>query len=67
MQPEFLIIQKMNINDSEKIGERWDSKVKENPNIKCPGHRWEKEYFNGTHTGDYVCTICGETSYEHRS
>lgn len=22
-------------------------------------HKWEKEYFNSTNTGDYVCSVCG--------
>ena len=29
----------------------------------CPNekHKWEKEYHFGADTGDYVCTVCGET------
>ncbi len=27
----------------------------------CPDgqHKWEREYFNGANTGDYVCSVCG--------
>ncbi len=28
---------------------------------RCPEdkHQWEKEYYNGANTGDYVCSVCG--------
>ena len=27
----------------------------------CP-HSYEKEYYLGTHTGDYICSKCGKES-----
>ncbi|GIM53200.1 hypothetical protein CAPN004_22300 [Capnocytophaga cynodegmi] len=51
----------MQLKEAIKLKENWEkmgSKPCEHPNKS-------KEYFEGTATGDYVCTTCGEQFYEN--
>lgn len=51
----------MDIKRTEELQNAWENKLKQNPNLKCTHpHKLEKEYWGGTHTGDYICPICGE-------
>jgi hypothetical protein len=42
----------MQLDDAVALKKAWGNKPCDHPD-------YEKEYFNGTSTGDYVCTTCG--------
>ena len=44
------------MEEADKLEQKW-------PGKKC-NHRWEKELYLGTKTGDYRCTVCGATCSE---
>lgn len=44
------------MEEADKLEQKWSGE-------KC-NHRWEKELYFGTKTGDYRCTICGATCSE---
>ena len=44
------------MEEANKLEQKWSGE-------KC-NHRWEKELYLGTKTGDYRCTICGATCSE---
>ena len=44
------------MEEADKLEQKWSGE-------KCD-HRWEKEVYLGTKTGDYRCTICGATCSE---
>lgn len=46
----------MQMDKALKLSKRTPMEEKKN----CK-HNFEKEYNNGTHTGDHACTICGST------
>lgn len=41
------------LKEADKLEKAWKGG-------KC-SHAWEKEYYLGTNTGDYRCSICGAT------
>lgn len=41
-----------------------NNETKLNNNYEKCSHHWQKEYYLGTQTGDYVCSKCGETCSE---
>ncbi|MCW2922398.1 MAG: hypothetical protein JWL76_2272 [Thermoleophilia bacterium] len=47
----------MQADDGNKIRARW----KESGGGTCAHGDYEKEYYLGADTGDYVCKSCGET------
>ena len=52
---------RMTVERAKELQAKWDEEVKANPGKKCTHpNRLEKEYYLGTHTGDYICPICGE-------
>lgn len=54
--------------EEKKTGEvkKADEAKVEDQSEQCLHLNVEKEYFNGTHTGDYICKDCGKTFWEHR-
>lgn len=50
----------MTIEKAKRLQEQWAIKKKSNPELKCDHPELDKEYYLGTHTGDYICTTCGE-------
>lgn len=53
---------RMTVERAKELQNAWEAKLKENPDLKCTHpNKLEKEYYLGTHTGDYVCPICGES------
>ena len=44
------------MEEADKLEQKWSGE-------KC-NHRWEKELYLGTKTGDYRCIICGATCSE---
>ena len=42
------------IDDAKKLREQWNGS-------DCPHDKLEKEYYLGSATGDFVCSVCGET------
>ncbi|WP_418833541.1 hypothetical protein, partial [Phocaeicola sp.] len=52
---------KMTVERAKELQEKWEAKLKNNPDLKCDHpYGLEKEYYLGTHTGDYICPVCGE-------
>lgn len=45
----------MQVAQSEELRRRWGNK-------SCPHRYFEQEYYLGTPTGQYACTVCGKTS-----
>lgn len=45
------------MNEVEALRKAWGNKPCDHPSLY-------KEYFNGTATGDYVCTQCGLTGWD---
>lgn len=46
----------MQIKKANKLREEWGNKPCDHPSL-------EKEYHNGSATGDYVCKQCGEARW----
>ncbi len=44
------------MDEADKLARKWSGG-------EC-NHIWEKELYLGTKTGDYRCTICGQTCSE---
>lgn len=52
---------KMTVQRAKELQDAWKAKLEKNPDLKCTHpNGLEKEYYLGTHTGDYICPICGE-------
>ena len=43
---------------------KYIKEFKSNKNCETCSPHWQKEYYLGTQTGDYVCSKCGETCSE---
>lgn len=54
----------MKSEEAQKLREEWKQFNKDK---ECSHPHFEKEYFNGSATGDKVCTTCGEEVYEQES
>ncbi len=50
----------MQMSEAAELRRKWKEK---NGNAICSHPDIEKEYYLGSHTGDYVCTTCGETHW----
>lgn len=46
----------MQFQTAQNLQEKW----KEKGNPECT-HKYQKEYFNATATGDFACVYCGDT------
>nr|AKN36100.1 hypothetical protein [Vibrio tasmaniensis]AKN40821.1 hypothetical protein [Vibrio sp. 1F_189] len=46
----------MQMNEAAKLRVKWGNKPCSHPNI-------DKEFYEGSPTGDYVCTQCGEVGH----
>lgn len=46
----------MQLKEAQKIRKQWGDKP-----CTLENHSLEKEYYLGSDTGDYVCTICGRS------
>lgn len=45
----------MQLQDALNLKRKWEEKGKP----EC-AHKYQKEYFNGTGTGDFICVYCGD-------
>lgn len=43
--------------EAQQLRKNWGNKP-------CEHKDWLKEYYNGTSTGDYICSQCGKAVYE---
>jgi len=50
----------MQEREAAYLREKWGL---EHKGEKCDHRDLDKEYYLGAATGDYVCTICGESGY----
>jgi len=47
----------MQMKEAERLRKHWEAKG----NPACDHPYLDKEYIEGFHTGDYVCTTCGKS------
>jgi hypothetical protein len=47
----------MQLEEAQRLQREWKGRHCDHPST-------EKEYFNGSDTGDHVCSICGKAIYD---